>query len=442
MKAPSNFIISPRWLATVVPRRAPLENYSVVVQAGKVSDILAAPDADQKYRGLPKYQLNDHLLIPGLINMHGHSAMTLLRGYADDLPLMQWLNDEIWPAEARWVDEDFVRDGSLLAISEMLLSGTTTFSDQYFFPNITAQAALEAGIRSQIAFPVLEFPNAWAKDAAEHLKKGLELRDQYRTNSLVKIAFGPHAPYTVSDKAFKEIAKYSNELQAEIQVHLHETEFEVSESIKEHGKRPIQRLYDLGVLGPNTQCVHMTQLNDQDLDILQKTNSTVVHCPSSNLKLASGFCPIKSLQDRGINICIGTDGAASNNNLDLLEEVRLASLLAKGSSGDPTCLDAHSSLETVTINAAKALGMEDEIGSIEIGKQADFTAIKLNSAESTPVYDPISQLIYSTNSTNFSHSWVQGKLVMEDRKLTNLHLATIIKKAKHWAERIRGASND
>lgn len=442
MKAPANFIVSPRWLVSVVPKRAPLENYSIVVQAGKIHDLLPAPEADQKYQGLPKYALKDHLLIPGLINMHGHAAMTLLRGYADDLPLMQWLQEEIWPAEARWVDFDFVRDGTSLAISEMMLSGTTTFSDQYFFPNAAAEAAVEAGMRCQIASPVLEFPSNWAKDAEEYLQKGLDLRDEFRPHSLIEMAFGPHAPYTVSDKTFSKIVKYTNELQSNVQVHLHETEQEVDDSIKEHGKRPIQRLFDLGLLGPNTQCVHMTQLTTEDMDLLEKTNTSVVHCPSSNLKLANGFCPVKELSDRGINVCIGTDGAASNNSLDMLSEIRMASLLAKGHSGDPTALDAVSSLECGTINAARALGMEDQLGSLEVGKQADMVAIRLDNPESTPIYNPISQLIYSTNSSNFSHSWIQGKLVMEDRKLTNLHLPSITKRARHWAERIRGASND
>jgi 5-methylthioadenosine/S-adenosylhomocysteine deaminase len=442
MKAPANFIVSPRWLVSVVPKRAPLENYSLVVQAGKIHDLLPAPEADRNYQGLPKYELKDHLLIPGLINMHGHAAMTLLRGYADDLPLMQWLEEGIWPAEARWVDSDFVRDGTSLAISEMLLSGTTTFSDQYFFPRAAAEAAIEAGMRCQIASPVLEFPSNWAKDAEDYLQKGLNLRDEFRPHSLISMAFGPHAPYTVSDNTFSEIAKYSNELQSNIQVHLHESEQEVDDAIKEHGKRPIQRLFDLAVLGPNTQCIHMTQLVDADMDLLEKSNASVVHCPSSNLKLANGFCPVKELSDRGINVCIGTDGAASNNSLDMLAEIRMASLLAKGHSGDPTALDALSSLECATINAARALGMEDQLGSLEVGKQADMVAIRLDSPESTPIYNPISQLIYSTNSSNFSHSWIQGKMVMEDRKLTNLHLPSIIKRARHWAERIRGASND
>ena len=442
MKAPANFIVSPRWLVSVVPKRAPLENYSLVVQAGKIHDLLPAPEADRNYQGLPKYELKDHLLIPGLINMHGHAAMTLLRGYADDLPLMQWLEEGIWPAEARWVDSDFVRDGTSLAISEMLLSGTTTFSDQYFFPRAAAEAAIEAGMRCQIASPVLEFPSNWAKDAEDYLQKGLNLRDEFRPHSLISMAFGPHAPYTVSDNTFTEIAKYSNELQSNIQVHLHESEQEVDDAIKEHGKRPIQRLFDLAVLGPNTQCIHMTQLVDADMDLLEKSNASVVHCPSSNLKLANGFCPVKELSDRGINVCIGTDGAASNNSLDMLAEIRMASLLAKGHSGDPTALDALSSLECATINAARALGMEDQLGSLEVGKQADMVAIRLDSPESTPIYNPISQLIYSTNSSNFSHSWIQGKMVMEDRKLTNLHLPSIIKRARHWAERIRGASND
>lgn len=442
MKAPANFIVSPRWIIPVVPKNKVLENHSLVVQAGKITEILPSIEATEKYQGLPKYELKDHLLIPGLINMHGHAAMTLLRGYADDLPLMQWLEGEIWPAEAKWVDSEFVKDGTSLAIAEMLMSGTTSFTDQYFFPEAAAEAALESGMRAHIGIPVLEFPSNWAANADEYLEKGLKLYDSYRQNSLVKITFAPHAPYTVSDETFGNIVKYNNELELLVQVHLHETEFEVEESIKNHGVRPIQRLYDLGVLGPNTLCVHMTQLTDEEMDLLKQTNTTVVHCPSSNMKLASGFTPVKALQDRGVNLCIGTDGAASNNSLNMLSEVRLASLLAKGSSGDPTALDAQSSLEAATINAARALGMESEIGSLEVGKQADMVAIKMDTPESTPIYNPLSQLIYSTSADNFTHSWVQGKLLMENRKLTNMQLSNLTKKARQWAERIRGASND
>ncbi len=442
MKSPTNFIVSPRWIVPVVPRRTPLENHSLVVKGGRIAEILPSVEADQKFQGLPKYELKEHLLIPGLINMHGHAAMTLLRGYADDLPLMQWLQDEIWPAEAKWVDAEFVKDGTLLAIAEMLRSGTTSFADQYFFPDAVVESAIESGIRAQVGFPILEFPSRWAKDAAEYIEKGLLLSDQQRMHPLVKVAFAPHAPYTVSDQSFKEIVKYNNELELPIHVHLHETQFEVEESIKEHGKRPVQRLYDLGLLGPTTQCVHMTQLNDEDMALLEQTNSSVVHCPSSNLKLASGFTPVKALMERGINLCIGTDGAASNNRLDMLSEIRMASLLAKGSSGDPTAMDAQSSLEAATIKAAIAMGMENEIGSLEVGKQADMVAIKLDSAESIPTYNPLSQLVYATQSSNFSHSWVQGKLLMENGKLTSLQLSSISKRAKQWSERIRGASND
>lgn len=442
MKAPTNFIVCPRWIIPVIPRNKILENHAVVVQAGKIVDIAPSVEAEQKYQGLPKYELKEHLLIPGLINMHGHAAMTLLRGYADDLPLMQWLENEIWPAEAKWVDADFVRDGTELAIAEMLLSGTTCFTDQYFFPEAAAEAALEAGMRANIGIPILEFPSNWARDAAEYIQKGLKVSDTYRSSSLVKITFAPHAPYTVSDDTFKNIVKYNNELELLIQVHLHETAFEVEQSIQDHGMRPIERLNNLGVLGPNTLAVHMTQLTPEEMDLLKQTNTSVVHCPSSNMKLGSGFTPVKQLQDKEINLCIGTDGAASNNRLDLLSEVRMASLLAKGSSSDPTALDAQASLEAVTINAARAMGMEDQIGSIELGKQADMVAIKLDTPESSPTYNPLSQLIYATNSNNFTHSWVQGKLLMENRHLNNMQLSHITKKARQWADRIRGASND
>ena len=442
MKKPQNFVLYPRWMIAVEPDCRVQENRGIVVVDGKIADILSRQDCELAYRGLPAYELDQHLLLPGLINMHTHAAMTLLRGYADDQPLMDWLQKHIWPAEGRWVDAEFVRDGTQLAIAEMIQSGTTTFSDQYFFPDVAAQAALESGMRCQIVFPVMDFPTAWARNADEYIHLGLKLYDQYRSSSQISVGFGPHAPYTLSDESLQRVATLAGELDTVIQIHLHETAGEIAESVATHGERPMARMQRLGILGPRTQCVHMTQIADKDMELIKRHNLHLVHCPSSNMKLASGNCPVDKMLEAGINLCIGTDGAASNNRLDMIEEMRLAALLAKSTSAKPTAMNASQALTAVTLNAAKALGMDSQIGSLRKGKQADIIAVRLDSAGSLPVYNALSQLVYSTNGSQVSHSWVAGRQLMDQRQLQTLHMASITKRARNWAERIRGASND
>lgn len=442
MKAPLNFVVYPRWLIQVVPHCKPQEHRAVVVRNGSIADILSRQDCKDRYPGLPSYELPQHLLIPGLINMHGHAAMSLLRGYADDVPLESWLNDHIWPAEQRWVDDDFVRDGTLLSIAEMIRGGTTSFADNYFFPNRAADAAVEAGMRCQITFPVIDFATGWARNAEEYLHKGLALYDQYHSHPLIKIGFGPHAPYTVSDTTFQRIATLAEELQAVVQIHLHESAAEIAQSLAQFGERPIERLERLGILGPRTQCVHMTQSSPNDIALLKKYGSHLVHCPSSNLKLASGFCPVGEMQDAGINVCLGTDGPASNNRLDMLQEARFAALLAKSISGDATKMSAEDSLRAATIAGARAMGMEQQIGSIETGKEADMIAVRMEDTEICPLYDPLSQLIYAASASDVTHSWVRGRMLMENRRLVQINLPAILARARRWSERIKGASND
>jgi 5-methylthioadenosine/S-adenosylhomocysteine deaminase len=311
----------------------------------------------------------------------------------------------------------------------------------YFFPEAAAKAAFESGIRAQITFPVFDFPSAWGQGPDEYLSKGLALNDDYRSNELITIGFGPHAPYTVSDEPLQRIATIAEEMQAPIQIHLHETAFEVEESIKNTGKRPIQRLADLGLLSPLTQCVHMTQINEEDLELLKSTGAHIVHCPESNLKLASGFCPVDTLQQSGINVALGTDGAASNNDLDLLAELRTAALLAKGVSGNASALNAHQALRMATLNGAKAMGIDHLTGSLEAGKAADVIAIAFDELESLPLYNPASQLVYTQRSHRVTHSWVNGKCLMRDRQLQTLSEHEIITKAQRWQKKIAGQSH-
>ncbi len=433
-----DLIISAPWIIPVIPADALFPDCSVVIANGTIVAVLPTTEALSVYATDAHVQLRDTVLMPGLVNAHGHAAMALLRGLADDLPLTQWLNEHIWPAEQRWVSAEFVRDGTELAIAEMLRSGTTCFADMYFFPDEIAAAANRAGMRNQIAFPVLDFPSAWARSAEEYIHNGLAVRDDYRDSGLTRIIFGPHAPYTLDDPALQKIALLAGELDAPIHIHLHETRSEVADSIAHFGIRPIDRLRKLGLLTSQTQCVHMTQLSDGDVRHLQETGASVVHCPQSNLKLASGFCPVQRLINAGIPVAIGSDGAASNNSLNLFQELRTAALLAKGNSDDPTVLHAHQMLRMGTIDGARVLGLERDIGSIEVGKKADLIAIDMGTIEATPVYNPLSQLVYTDSGQRVSHAWVNGVALLEQRRLTTLDERDILARARHWQRRIGG----
>lgn len=433
-----DLVIKPRWLIPVAPHNQVLENCAVVIDRGEIVAVVPNSEADNRYNASQEIELLEHALIPGLVNAHGHCAMTLLRGYADDYPLHSWLNEHIWPAESKWVNAHFVQDGTELAIAEMIRSGTTCFADMYFYPEVAAEVTSKAGMRAQIAFPVLDFPTNWAGSADEYIHKGLAVRDQVKGNDLVHIAFGPHAPYTVSDKPLEKIATYSEELGTPVHIHLHETASEVAEQIKKTGLRPTQRLQSLGLMSPLTQCVHMTQIDDTDIQVLRDSGAHVVHCPESNLKLASGFCPVQKLLDNGINVALGTDGAASNNDLSLFGEMRTAAMLAKAVASDAAALSAHQTLRMATLNGAHALGLGHKIGSIEAGKAADLVAVQLNELETLPMFNPVSQLVYTDNSHRVSHVWVNGKALLRDRKLTTLDQAEVMHKARQWAVKIAG----
>ncbi len=430
-------LINAKWIIPVVPQNTVFTDCSIAISAGKIIAILPSQEAKQRYQSQTVVNLLEHIVMPGLINTHGHAAMSLFRGFADDLPLEAWLNEYIWPAEGQHVSADFVKAGSQLAMAEMIRSGTTCFSDMYFFPEQTAAAAHDTGMRCQITFPILEFPSAWAGNADEYISKGLNLRDQYRSHDLIKIQFGPHAPYTVNDDTFKRIAVLSPELQAGIHVHLHETQKEVDDAQAQNGKRPIQRLFDLNVLTPLTQCVHMTALNDDDITLLKRSGAHVIHCPESNLKLASGFCPTATLLDNDINVALGTDGCASNNNLDMFGEMHTAALLGKAVAQNAAALRASQAIEMATINGAKAMGIDTVTGSLEVGKDADIIAVQLDLLEQYPLYDPISQLVYTHNGHRVSHSWVRGKMLMQERKLISINENEIIANTQEWQNRIQ-----
>jgi len=430
-------LIHAGWIVTVNNNNDVLQDHSIAIKDGKIIDIIKTTLASQTYTAKAEFNLPNQAVIPGLINSHGHSPMTLLRGLADDIPLMDWLNNHIWPAESKWVSPEFVFTGSQLAIAEMLRCGTTCFSDMYFFPEQTALAVEQSGIRAMLGLILINFPSAYAQSEEEYLNKGLTLHDKLRHHSLIKTSFAPHAPYTVSDEAFKKLSILADELDIPIQIHLHETEFEVNEAIKLHGSRPINRLDKLGILSPRVIAAHMTQVTDEDIKLAADTGINIVHCPESNMKLASGYCPVQQLLDNDINVVLGTDGAASNNDLDMIGEMRSAALLAKVVAQSAQAASADQILRMATINAATALGMEDNIGSIEISKSADLATIDLNTIETQPLYNPISQIVYSCTRDQVKHVWVNGAHLLKDRELTTLDLPALLESAKLWGNKIQ-----
>jgi 5-methylthioadenosine/S-adenosylhomocysteine deaminase len=412
-------LIECRWIAPVRPAGALLEDHAVAIDAGRIVAVLPTATAQSRFEPRERVNLPSHLLTPGLVNAHTHAAMSLLRGVGDDLPLKRWLQERIWPLEMALVDEQFVHDGAQLAGLEMLRAGVTTCSDMYFYPESSARGLRSVGMRAVVGIIAIEFPTRYATDAEDYLRKGLAARDALRDDPLVGFTLAPHAPYTVSDATLRRIATLAEELDLPVHMHVHETEEEVRESVTRHGRRPLARLDHLGLVTERLIAVHAVHLNDVEIRLLAARGASVAHCPASNLKLASGLAPTAAMLAAGINVVFGTDGAASNNRLDLLDEMRLAALLAKGVSGDAAALPAMHALEAATLGAARALGLDARIGSIEVGKEADLAAFDLSAIETTPVYDPVSHLLYACGRESVSDVWVVGNHVVRKRQLAH-----------------------
>ena len=421
----------------VEPAGAVLERHAVAVRDGKIEAILPAPQARARFAGYEEVALASHVLMPGLVNAHTHAAMSLLRGLADDLPLVRWLEDHIWPAEVKHVSRDFVRDGTLVACAEMIRGGITCFNDMYFFPDASLEAALAAGVRSAQGMIVIEFPSAYAADAEDYLRRGLELRDRYRDESLASFCLAPHAPYTVADASLRKISTLAAELDIPIHIHVHETKGEIERSLAEHGVRPLERMARLGLVGPGLVAVHAVHLSEQEIALLAQHGASVVHCPSSNLKLASGLAPVPSLLAKGVNVALGTDGAASNNRLDLFQEMRTAALLAKAVADDAQAMPAHAALRAATLAGARALGLEKTIGSIEPGKAADLIALDFSAPELMPCYDVLSHLVYVAGRENVTHVWVGGRLLLREREFENPALQRLECRWQLWQNAIK-----
>ena len=413
-----------------------LNDHAVAIDKGRIVEVLPASLALTRYEAKNVARLDRHALIPGLVNLHCHAAMSLMRGLADDLPLMTWLQDHIWPAEGKHVSDEFVHDGSLLAMAEMLRAGATTVNDMYFFPEATARAALRAGMRAALGMIVIEFPSAYAPDASGYFQKGLATRDAYQGEPLLSFTFAPHAPYTVSDESLKRVAVLAEELDVPVHTHVHETRGEVEQGQQQHGVRPLERLRRLGLVGPRLIAVHAVHLEDAELDLMAREGVSIAHCPSSNLKLASGIANVAGARKRGVRVGLGTDGAASNNRLDPWTEMRTAALLAKAASGDAAMVSAAQALEMATIEGARALGLERETGSIEAGKAADLVAVDLASLETQPCFDPVSHLVYAAGREHVTHVWVAGEPRLEERRLTTLDEQDLREKARWWQGRL------
>jgi 5-methylthioadenosine/S-adenosylhomocysteine deaminase len=406
-----DILIYAGWIIPVEPENVVYEQHAIAVQDGKIIDILPSSQAVRQYSARITYRLTTHLLIPGLINTHTHAAMTLLRGIADDMPLNQWLKERIWPAEQAHVNQEFVADGTKLAIAEMLRGGVTCFNDMYYFPDVAGKMADQTGIRATLGLIVIDFPTAWGQNADEYLKKGREVHERFQNHPLIKTALAPHAPYSVSDAPLKSAMAMADELDIPIHIHLHETTGEVEESVEKYGDRPLIRLEKLGLLSSRLMGVHLTQLKGDEINMLANHGVHAIHCPESNLKLASGICPVPKLLKAGVNVALGTDGAASNDDLDMLGEMRTAALLAKGISGDATSIPAAQALRMATLNGAKALGIDQITGSLEAGKSADIVAIDMLNIETQPIYNPVSQLVYAIGRDKVTDVWVAGKLI-------------------------------
>lgn len=431
-----DLIIEARWIATVSAKQRLLENHSVVIQAGVMIAVLPIAQVKTQYVSSTVVCLDEHVLMPGLINLHTHAAMSLMRGMADDLPLMTWLNEHIWPAEHAVVSERYVQDATLLACAEMLSGGITCFNDMYFYPQAAAASANKAGMRAHLGLIVLEFPSSYASDADDYLQKGFAAYDSWRGDALISASIAPHAPYTVTNQTFESVITYAEQLGLGIHTHLHETQDEIAQSESQYGTRPLQRLLALGLLGPNLVAAHGVHLLPSEIEMLSEYGCHIAHCPTSNLKLASGVAPVAQLLARGVNVGLGSDGAASNNRLDIFSEMRLSALLAKGFSGDAAVLPAHQALEMATLNAAKALGLDDKIGSIEVGKLADLTAIKLSDLETTPCYDPISHLVYTCGREHVTHTWVGGELRYSDGIYANIEPVELKEIINTWQPKL------
>lgn len=431
-----DLLINAQWVIPIEPPDTTLAQHSVAVDGGRIVDLLPQAEAHQRFAPRQTVNLPDHILLPGLVNAHCHAAMNLLRGVGDGLPLMRWLQEAIWPRETRHMSHSFVRDGTLLAAAEMLRGGITTCNDMYFHPEAAAEAFDLAGMRGVVGITVIDLPTPYATDADDYLRKGLAARDCWQQHPLLHFTLAPHAPYTVSDESLLRCASLAAELDLPLHMHIHETAEEVQGSVAQTGRRPLERLAHLGLLGSNLIAVHAVHLSPQEIGLLATHGCAVAHCPTSNMKLASGIAPVHALLRAGVPVGLGSDGAASNNRLDLFQEMRHASLLAKVATMDATALPAHRVLQMATLAGARALGLDSQIGSLRPGKAADLCAVSLAGLECRPCYDPASQLIHVMGREHVSHVWIAGTLRVVEGNMLHTYNTDLFALASLWQNRL------
>lgn len=429
-------IIHAKWIYTGEIHSPILENHAVIIHEGKILDIVHTNNLKNTYASSKIQHFPKHIITPGLINAHTHIGMNYFRGLSDDRALMEWLTQYIFPAEKKWLSHDLVYDASLFAIAEMIRSGTTCFNDMFYFPLATAQAVEQSGIRAFMGMHFIDFPTNWTATLDETIDRCLEFYQQYKHHPHITPTLAPHAPYTISDETFLRVKDLSEKYHLKINLHLHETQDEIKQSLETYHCRPTQRLEKLGLLSPQLMAIHSVHLNHEDLELYQKYGVQMIHCPESNMKLASGIAPIIPCKQLGINVALGTDSVASNNDLDMFGEMRSAALLAKVSTLDPTSLNAAEAFEMATLNGAKVLGAEQKIGTLTQGKAADFIAIQLDNLETLPVYHPIAQIIYAASRHQVTDLWVSGNQLMKNRSLITLDEESIAEKARYWGNKI------
>lgn len=429
-------LIFPRWIVPVEPDpNIVLENQAVAIDKGRIVAVLAAEQARQLYQAENILTLENHALLPGLINTHTHSPMSLFRGKVDDYELTAW-NNIIWPLETKYVDNDFIHAGMQLAMLEMLRSGTTCFNEHYFCAEQIAVSTSAAGMRAMVGSLVFEVPTRHARNSQEYLQQMRDFFQRWRGHSLIKPCAAPHGPHTVDDRTFMEIKEFADEHQLLVHIHLLETQHEIDDNLQKYGKRPLQRLYDLGLLNERLLCAHMIYVLEEEMALLERTKPHILHLPESNLKLASGFCPVEKYRKIGLNVALGTDSAASNNDLDMFGEMRTAALLAKALNLNPTALSAADTLAMATINGARALGWEQEIGSIVPGKAADLVAVDLSAINTQPLFNVISQVVYALNSRQVTDVWVAGKRLLANTEFTTLDAQKILNGTQEWQKKL------
>jgi 5-methylthioadenosine/S-adenosylhomocysteine deaminase len=431
-----DLLLCARWVIPIVPEGFCLEHGALAIAQGKIIALGTQTQLRARFQARETIDLPEHVLMPGLVNAHTHAAMSLMRGIADDYALMPWLNEHIWPAEAKHVSPAFARDGVRLAIAEQIRGGVTCMQDMYFFPEQSAEVAIEMGMRAAVGGAIIEFPSAYANGAPEYLAKARAMLEHYRNHPMITPILAPHAPYTVSDQSFTALMQLSHDFDARVHCHIHETAFEVEDSIQQHGMRPLARLDQLGVIGKNLTATHMTQLLPAEMERLAEASVSIAHCPESNLKLASGFCQVDRALKTGINVALGTDGCASNNDLDMLGEMKTAALLAKAVAGDATALNAAQALTMATLGGARSMGLEQSIGSLEIGKQADVIALRMDELDALPVFNPISQVVYANHRRQVSDVWIAGRARLRNSLFVDIDSAAIAANARAWGKKI------